>query len=290
MLRPVEDPKTGEVNEALQVARLLLFASIDRAGLHHVTYPGRDGVEYLGRSADEMRLIKEADRLGVEMRLGRASQHPAIEMTRGGKMRWPRRGRIVDGAFVEDNENGELVTGKQFRDAAHKKPSVYFFGAFEDVRAAQFEASHQFALDKLERFSAYQPIGIDKRLFTPPLERQRLILSILQARPIDDGAAVDTLMATKDEREHGVADGSPRRRSKPSRKRLTTKSSKRLASIWRRRRTSRYEARGGSVLTHVFAVHDIRTRYRIHQKWHRGCPRLYGPARTLLYLDDLRDY
>ena len=52
----------------------------------------------------------------------------------------------------------------------------------------------------------------------------------------------------------------------------------------------RYEARGGSVLTHVFAVHDIRTRYRIHQKWHRGCPRLYGPARTLLYLDDLRDY
>ena len=135
VLRAVEDPKTGEVNEALQVARLLLFASIDRAGLHHVTYPGRDGVEYLGLSADEMRLIKEADRLGVEMRLGRASQHPAIEMTRGGKMRWPRRGRIVDGAFVEDNENGELITGKQFRDAAHKKPSVYYFGAeFEDVR------------------------------------------------------------------------------------------------------------------------------------------------------------
>ena len=52
----------------------------------------------------------------------------------------------------------------------------------------------------------------------------------------------------------------------------------------------RYEAKGGSVLTHVFAVHDVRTRYRIHQKWHRGCPRLYGPARTLLYLDDLRDY
>ena len=68
VLRAVEDPKTGEVNEALQVARLLLFASIDRAGLHHVTYPGRDGVEYLGLSADEMRLIKEADRLGVEMR------------------------------------------------------------------------------------------------------------------------------------------------------------------------------------------------------------------------------
>ena len=82
VLRAVEDPKTGEVNEALQVARLLLFASIDRAGLHHVTYPGRDGVEYLGLSADEMRLIKEADRLGVEMRLGRASQHPAIEVNR----------------------------------------------------------------------------------------------------------------------------------------------------------------------------------------------------------------
>ena len=82
VLRAVEDPKTGEVNEALQVARLLLFASIDRAGLHHVTYPGRDGVEYLGLSADEMRLIKEADRLGVEMRLGRASQHPAIEVSR----------------------------------------------------------------------------------------------------------------------------------------------------------------------------------------------------------------
>ena len=82
VLRAVEDPKTGEVNEALQVARLLLFASIDRAGLHHVTYPGRDGAEYLGLSADEMRLIKEADRLGVEMRLGRASQHPAIEVNR----------------------------------------------------------------------------------------------------------------------------------------------------------------------------------------------------------------
>ncbi len=82
VLRAVEDPKTGEVNEALQVARLLLFASIDRAGLHHVTYPGRDGAEYLGLSADEMRLIKEADRLGVEMRLGRTSQHPAIEVNR----------------------------------------------------------------------------------------------------------------------------------------------------------------------------------------------------------------
>ena len=110
-----------------------------------------------------MRLIKEADRLGVEMRLGRASQHPAIEMTRGGKMRWPRRGRIVDGAFVEDNENGELVTGKQFRDAAHKKPSVYFFGAeFEDSRgtiAAREAASVaipplSFAPGKAQRFSA----------------------------------------------------------------------------------------------------------------------------------------
>ena len=56
-------------------------------------------------------------------------------MSRRGKITWPRRGRIVDGAFVEDNENGELITGKQFRDAAHKKPSVYYFGAeFEDVR------------------------------------------------------------------------------------------------------------------------------------------------------------
>ena len=49
----------------------------------------------------------------------------------------------------------------------------------------------------------------------------------------------------------------------------------------------RYEAKGGSVLTHVFAVHDVRTR-SASTKINRGCPR--GPARTLLYLDDLRDY
>ena len=73
-------------------------------------------------------------------------------MSRRGKITWPRRGRIVDGAFVEDNENGELITGKQFRDAAHKKPSVYYFGAeFED-----------FALDKLERFSANESNGMER--------------------------------------------------------------------------------------------------------------------------------
>ena len=224
VLRAVEDPKTGEVNEALQVARLLLFASIDRAGLHHVTYPGRDGVEYLGLSADEMRLIKEADRLGVEMRLGRASQHPAIEMTRGGKMRWPRRGRIVDGAFVEDNENGELVTGKQFRDAAHKKPSVYFFGAeFED-----------FALDKLERFSANESNGMERhatphlahnqhsspQVLSVPTDRDRQT-TVHSARapaidPVDSAGAAHRRRrggghadGDQGRAEHGVADGSP---------------------------------------------------------------------------------
>ena len=141
----------------------------------------------------------------------------------------------------------------------------------------------------LHRFSAYQPIGIDKRLFTP-LERQRLILSILQARPIDDGAAVDTLMATKDDRSMAWRMALPKEKQAEQEKFDDEILEKTGIDTETEADLLRYEARGGSVLTHVFAVHDIRTRYRIHQKWHRGCPRLYGPARTLLYLDDLRDY
>ncbi len=141
----------------------------------------------------------------------------------------------------------------------------------------------------LHRFSAYQPIGIDKRLFTP-LERQRLILSILQARPIDDGAAVDTLMATKDDRSMAWRMALPPEKQSEQEDFDDALLAKSGIDMETEADLLRYEARGGSVLTHVFAVHDIRTRYRIHQKWHRGCPRLYGPARTLLYLDDLRDY
>ena len=141
----------------------------------------------------------------------------------------------------------------------------------------------------LHRFSAYQPIGIDKRLFTP-LERQRLILSILQARPIDDGAAVDTLMATKDDRSMAWRMALPKEKQAEQEAFDDEILEKTGIDMETEADLLRYEARGGSVLTHVFAVHDIRTRYRIHQKWHRGCPRLYGPARTLLYLDDLRDY
>ena len=141
----------------------------------------------------------------------------------------------------------------------------------------------------LHRFSAYQPIGIDKRLFTP-LERQRLILSILQARPIDDGAAVDTLMATKDERSMAWRMALPPEKQAEQEAFDDALLEKAGIDMETEADLLRYEAKGGSVLTHVFAVHDVRTRYRIHQKWHRGCPRLYGPARTLLYLDDLRDY
>ncbi len=132
----------------------------------------------------------------------------------------------------------------------------------------------------LHRFSAYQPIGIDKRLFTP-LERQRLILSILQARPIDDGAAVDTLMATKDDRSMAWRMALPPEKQSEQEDFDDALLAKSGIDMETEADLLRYEAKGGSVLTHVFAVHDIRTRYRIHQKWHRGCPRLYGPARTL---------
>ena len=85
-----------------------------------------------------------------------------------------------------------------------------------------------------------------------------------------------------------MADGAPEGEANRAEK-FDDEILERLASIWRRRRTSPVQARGGSVLTHVFAVHDVRTVPHPPEVAPR-LPAALRPGRTLLYLDDLRDY
>ena len=195
-------------------------AAMRQAGLHLRRHLSEDGKHrYLCVSAREARLLLEASRLGMEMRLGVEWRSPPLRKRRG---EWQ---------FSPDYD------AESEGDARH-------VAAYSD-----------FKLDQIERFEPF----VDNEFFFRPLERQRLIYSVMQAAPSQGGAGIDLsslLAGGRWQWDDTQADD---------------------------RAAPKEHAR---TFTTMFSTHTNRTRFVLAHRWFGGGPRLLAAPP----LDDIRDY
>lgn len=149
-LQEASAEKSARFERALRT-RYDVCAAMRQAGLHLRTHLSKDGTrQFVCVSASEARLLREAERVGMEMRLGPEYRTPPLRKKRGV---W------------------------QFEPDYQQPSDTRHCAAYAD-----------FSLRDIDRF---EPFDALEGLFFRPLERQRLIYSVMAAAPEQGGAGID---------------------------------------------------------------------------------------------------
>jgi len=241
-----------EKDRAVRRRQRAVAAAMVRAGLHVRRHLSEDGSQrFLCVSAREARLLLEAERVQMEMRLGAEWRCPPLRRKRG---RWE-----VPESYDPDGGDEE--------DERH-------VAAYAD-----------FSLDAIERFEPF----VEHEFFFRGLERQRLIYSILQAPPSEHGAGIDLAsllaggrwrLASSDASDAADADALDGRNDH-GRRNGASPTGQQMAAEERERASERtFQA--------MFSTHTNRTRFVLGQRWlGPNAPKRLVATPPL---DNIRDY